>query len=584
MTPMIVQDSETHDVFDNVNIPRSRIPQYPPTSLKAIISTNNKMTTTIHHPLLGLLKGLQATEALTQFRSIRYASIPRRFARSILVSPPSNPPTTTATDYTQLGPCSIQPPDSARTDATSNQLPTDIVTSEQPQSEDCLRLTITRPTSIPNGTLLPVLVFLHGGAFFVGSGERPYYSPLTFCASALAQRQQVVFVSVNYRLGALGFFHSTSAKTEAGGLLVPENNGLHDQLRAFEWVQRYIEGFGGDAGNVTAMGQSAGGESLSLHNISGREGRLYRRAIMLSGTPVTMPAKTPEEHEEKFKEMAGKLEIGTDGREGEAIAEDMIKIGVGKIRELAFVGAPCPDSEVMPYTKPTQRLSREGPKSQVDWLESQIVSSTTYDGSISYILTKQDEKRKEHAKSFVKIARETLKNPEGLLDIYGISENDEEDDALEKICLFESDVGFFLGAHAVASGFAKGDTFFQVFDLGNPFEGYLEKEQFASHTWDMVALLGAYETRLSSQYRRIVQEWRSRIIAYIATGVAPWQSWRAQGVGLQIGKEKIVECSAADLLGERRTKLLAFAEKERGPNGCDYLWEDVCRRWLMKGE
>jgi len=537
------------------------------------------MTTTIKHPLLGLIKGVQVSESLTQFRSIRYASIPQRFARSVLLPAPSTP-SNTAIDYTVLGPCSIQPLGSAATDASSNQLPKDRVT-EQSQSEDCLRLTITRPSSIPTSTLLPVLVFLHGGAFFVGGGERSYYSPLTFCAAALAQSQPLVFVSMNYRLGALGFFHSP----DANGLM-PPNNGLHDQQRGFEWLRQNIAGFGGDPRNVTAMGQSAGAESLSLHNIAGGEATeaLYRRAIMFGGTPVTMPAKTPAEHQENFMEQAGKLGIRTEGRKSEAIAREMIEVDVGKIRELAFVGAPCSDSEMMPYHEPTERMSREGPKGQVNWLESMVVSSCTYDGSISYIMTKQDEEKKNHANGFVKIARDTLKEAQGLLDIYGMKETDADDDALEKICLFESDVGFFLGAHAVASGFERAETFFQAFDLGNPFEGYLAKERFASHTWDIVALLGAYEDKLSEQYRKIVQEWRYKLIAYVATGVAPWQPWQIQGVGLQVGNDGVVERSANDILGERRAKLMAYAEKERGKDGCDYLWQSVCRRWLMKGE
>jgi len=542
------------------------------------------MTTTIHHPILGLLKGVKVTESLTQFRSIRYASIPHRFARSILLAPPQSPSSDKPLDYTTLGPSSIQPFNSAATDASSNQLPSPPPGPEQPQSEDCLRLTITRPSSIPNdGTpLLPVLIFLHGGAFFLGSGERPAYSPLTLCTAALSRSTPIVFVSVNYRLGALGFMHSPSA-TRAG-VPVEANNGLHDQIRAFEWVRTNIAGFGGDAENITAIGQSAGGESLSLHGISGRKEGLFKRAIMLSGTPVTMPAKTPEEHEENFMELAGKVGVKVQGRRSEDVAREMQEVDVGKIRDLGWVGAPCSRSEVMPYERPTQRMSREGPQGQVGWLESAIVGSCTYDGSISYIMTKQDEGKKGHAKSFVKIAREVLANPQGFLDIYGMTEEDEDDVALEKICLFESDIGFFLAAHAVVSGFDKVETYFQDFDLGNPFEGYLEKEKFASHTWDIVALLGAYEDRISEQYTKVIQQWREMLLGYVVTGKAPWRSFQSHKVGLHVSKDGAVERSEDELLGERRSKLLAFAEKERGQDGCDFCWMQLCRRWLMEGE
>lgn len=260
------------------------------TTQKAFSSTNTKMNTHTHnHPLLGPLEGLPR-DSLVQFMNLPYASIPQRFARSKLrtgrLMPSDHAP---PYDATKPGPSSIQPLGSAKMDAEGNQLPTENLGEESQSELDCLNLQITMPASALSTNTskkLPVLVFLHGGAFFLGAGTRGYYSGLNAIRTAMNISHPLILVAPNYRLGALGFFHCPSASD-----LVPANNGLQDQLRALEWIQQNIAGFGGDADNVTLMGQSAGGESTYLHCHSGGQGRgLYKRAIMFSGNAVTMPS------------------------------------------------------------------------------------------------------------------------------------------------------------------------------------------------------------------------------------------------------------------------------------------------------
>ncbi|KAI5276000.1 alpha/beta-hydrolase [Aureobasidium subglaciale] len=541
----------------------------------------------LEHVLLGPLQGLAVTERLTQFRSIPYGFIKQRFARSeVLTDVPqrkkfAHPTPKEIFDATRQGPQSIQPLKSAQMDAKSNQLPEDV--EEQEQAEDCLRLTITVPSDVTLESKLPVLVFIHGGAFFIGSGERKYYEPLTFCTQALDMQKPLVFVSVNYRLGALGFFHSPDAEG-----LMPPNNGLHDQLTAFDWLRTNIGGFGGDVDNITAIGQSAGGESLSLHNLSGRTDPLYKRSIMFSGTPLTMPDKTPAEHQRNFIAQAKKLDIDTEKLSSEQIVQRMIDCDVSKLRDLSYVGQPCVNTEMIPHKDhATQRDVSAGRVRQVDWLQSQIISSCGYDGSISNIMMRGDEKRKDHAKSFIKITEEVLHNPKKLLQIYGIQETTPDEEALERICQFESDIGFFAPALAMIKGTAdKTTAYFQLFDLGNPFSGLLEEKRFASHTWDIVALLGAYEGRLPHNYVEKIREWRERYINYIVDGDAPWVNFKGTGRSTMYlvpdaGQSREVELEA--VLEGRLKRLLDLAEEE-GLGGADTLWEGVCRRWLMKGE
>ncbi|MFD8479414.1 carboxylesterase/lipase family protein [Kitasatospora sp. NPDC059673] len=145
-----------------------------------------------------------------------------------------------------------------------------------PQGEDCLNLNVWTPSPSCSGEGLPVMVWIHGGAFRNGSGSLPTYD-----GSVLA-RDGVVCVTLNYRLGAEGF------------LLLPDgtaNLGLLDQIAALEWV-RDIAAFGGDPGNVTVFGQSAGAIGITALMTMPRAEGLFRRAITQSG--AGHHAHTPE--------------------------------------------------------------------------------------------------------------------------------------------------------------------------------------------------------------------------------------------------------------------------------------------------
>lgn len=394
-----------------------------------------------------------------------------------------------------------------------------------------------------------------------------------------------LFVAVNYRLGALGFFHSSSAPT-----LVPENNGLHDQLTALSWIKQNISGFGGDLDNITIIGQSAGAESISLQSLSTKLDPIpYQKAIMFSGTPVTMPSKTPQEHEENFLEQAGKLEIKTEGKSSTEIAEEMIKIDVSKIRELSFVGAPCSSSTTLPYPKPTMSLAQSGSPKNPTWAKSQIISATTYDGGISYNMTSSDSSRKDHGKVLSKIIKDALSPSQAsrLSEIYDMKDDDPDPLALRKICQFESDIGFINAAVSLANGARAQQTYFQLFDLGNPFEGPLEKGKFATHTWDIVALLGAFEEGLSEEYKSVIKKWREKIIRYICNGEDVCAEWDGEK-----GKYLLVDREGANgdkgfwdgKVGQRISRLRDLAKDVGGDEGADFLWEGVGRRFLMKGE
>ena len=143
-------------------------------------------------------------------------------------------------------------------------------------SEDCLFLNVWLPAGAKKGEKLPVMVWIHGGAFVFGSGSQPDFSGKQFA------KQGVILVTFNYRLGRLGFFAFPALSKEH-----PEepkgNYGYMDQIAALKWVQQNIEAFGGDPKNITIFGESAGGVSVhSLLTIPLAKS-LFQKAIIESG-------------------------------------------------------------------------------------------------------------------------------------------------------------------------------------------------------------------------------------------------------------------------------------------------------------
>lgn len=142
-----------------------------------------------------------------------------------------------------------------------------------PTSEDCLYLNIWRPSS---GGRLPVMVWIHGGAFIMGAGSFPNYDGAAFA------RKGVILVTLNYRLGRFGTFAHPALSREQAGRSVADF-GLLDQIAALEWVRDNIASFGGDASNVTIFGESAGASSVNFLMASPLARGLFAKAISQSG-------------------------------------------------------------------------------------------------------------------------------------------------------------------------------------------------------------------------------------------------------------------------------------------------------------
>jgi para-nitrobenzyl esterase len=176
--------------------------------------------------------------------------------------------------------------DQAIQDDNVFNLPADLLaifplSGSEKTSEDCLTLNVW--TSSTSGTKRPVLFWCHGGAFITGSGSSPWYDGANLC-----RLDDVVVVTFNHRLGALGYLHLEDIAPDFGGA---GTAGMRDVVAALEWVRDNITRFGGDPGNVTIFGESGGGAKVSVLMALPAAKGLFHKAIIQSGPAVQMATR-----------------------------------------------------------------------------------------------------------------------------------------------------------------------------------------------------------------------------------------------------------------------------------------------------
>lgn len=209
----------------------------------------------------GTLEGVQ-TNGVSAFRAIPFAAPP---VGALRWAPPARPVAWTGVrPADKAGPSCVQP---MNADGSPNS-----GGANGPVSEDCLQLNVFAPAGAKKA---PVMVWIHGGSHRMGAGW--VYDGSNFA------RDGVILVSINYRLGPLGYFaHPALIKAAKPGEAVG-NYGLMDQIAALQWVKRNIAAFGGDPANVTVFGESAGGMSTLALLATPSANGLYKRAIVESG-------------------------------------------------------------------------------------------------------------------------------------------------------------------------------------------------------------------------------------------------------------------------------------------------------------
>ena len=237
----------------------------------------------IAHSALGPLAGT-ARDGVEVYLGIPYATADR-FAPPMAADGWDD-----VRDATAFGPIAPQKP------GAHFQSPTLMI------DEQCLSANVWTP-----GTTgaRPVMVWIHGGSFRNGSGASPLYD-----GAALAARGDIVVITINYRLGALGFLAHPSLSTNGG----PQANwGMLDLVEALRWVQRNARAFGGDPGDVTLAGESAGASAVSLLCTMPAAAGLFHKAIAQSGSPLTTSLSRAIDLTERLMAVTGATDVAALG-------------------------------------------------------------------------------------------------------------------------------------------------------------------------------------------------------------------------------------------------------------------------------
>jgi len=252
------------------------------------------------------------------------------------------------------------------------------MSSEAPQSEDCLYLNI-RTANLDAGEKQPVMVWIHGGGHQTGSGSEQFYQ------SNSLVKKGIVLVTFNYRLGPLGYFAHPDLSTESESG-ISGNYGTLDQIAALRWVRDNIAAFGGDPSNVTIFGESAGGESVAHMMTSPLARGLFHRAIMQSGSTgellvhLKRPVLNFMSAEEAGQAFAEKVIGRSDNpvKALRAMSPDELFSAYGKFAEFKTYSYPIVDGFVLP--KSVIATFRDGEQAAVPLL----VGSNADEGSLLY--------------------------------------------------------------------------------------------------------------------------------------------------------------------------------------------------------
>ena len=210
-------------------------------------------------------------------------------------------------------------------------------------SEDCLFLNIFAPETANVGDALPVVVSIHGGSFTGGCGHEKHFD------GPVWPQKGVIGVTINYRLGPLGFLCLPELEQEAGKT---GNYGLYDQLVALKWVKDNIAAFGGDPENVTVMGQSAGAMSIQLHCLSPLAEGLFQRAVMCSGSGVSRlmsfaPAQKHYDFWHAVMQKAGCEDLASFRAISPEKLFDAWQIAKKEVKGGGVAAFPCRDGELV---------------------------------------------------------------------------------------------------------------------------------------------------------------------------------------------------------------------------------------------
>lgn len=393
----------------------------------------------------------------------------------------------------------------------------------QSSETDCLSVNVATPCV--NGapkSLYPVMVWIHGGAYYFGGNFHPIYDVAHLVSHSKKDGAPVVVVSLNYRLGVGGFLASKQIQEELAedGFSGVGNFGLTDQQVGLEWVQKYIWEFGGDPGNVTIFGESAGGISVA-HQISAARPAKFKRAIQMSGSLNLVANWKLDRHQERYDRLCRRFDI--DPSSPDSLSQ-LREVPENDIREATLflepsdftVYNPCDDG-VFHSAKPDLKYGRSLPS----WLESIMIGDTTDEGELwRHVVVKHDyDYFKSRMERFM-----SSSEADSVLRIYGVTPDSSKEALVEAFMDIIADMLFKTQNYVIAHQSSLPRTFAYHIDQISTLDHVLRGQAY--HAIDLYyVFLNSRETMTPDQVvmaEKMASDW----IAF-ANGRDPWERFES---------------------------------------------------------
>ncbi|KAF2685791.1 carboxylesteras-like protein [Lentithecium fluviatile CBS 122367] len=385
----------------------------------------------------------------------------------------------------------------------------------------CLNLNITVPDT-KTGKPLPVLVFIHGGGFLMGGNHWPQYDPARIVKLSAELQMHVIAVNINYRLGVLGNLTSEELR-EAG---YPGNNSLRDQKCALQWISAHIGGFGGDSGNVTVFGESAG--AVAVFDQLYSQEPLFKRAISMSGTPIILKPLPKPVTEMAYGNIMKALDLG--GASVEERIEKLTKISPEDLvvaTPMTEPLIPFLDGDIIPVRTSFKGLTRDAKELEAEvpgrqWCKDLMIGDCQHDGNVLLFMGLAERKpgiaSALHA-SFAKILGASLS--EAVLQAYGITSTTGDDAAMQSIIDLATDIAYYAPALSFARSW-PGKTYYYQFNEPNPWDGVFKGS--STHMLDAAFLFRNFEEKMGERERGVGLALAKDFIKF-ANEVKPWDEY-----------------------------------------------------------
>lgn len=471
---------------------------------------------TIHIASLGTISGWQYANGVRQFLGIPYATLSKRWTRSQLRTSLPN-------DYhngTKLGArCPHPEVEGDDSDVLTPVPPFPHCPYPEVDEQNALVMNIVIPPEHVKGKH-PIFVNVHGGSLLYGGSYLAIFDAVRLVSQSIDEGRPIVAVNFNYRVGLGGFLASKVIQEELlqDGHQGCGNFGFTDQQVAFEWIQRYAGHLGGDTGNVTAVGESAGGISIS-NQLFAKNPPVFHRAVCMSGLASSIPAWTMDQHEQLFDAVCrwyhlDPTEASTIDKLRQMPQQDLANATPSISGVLSGTGNPCLDGW---FYQDDPRLFHAAPQ----WLKSYMLGDVYHEGVIFH-LNVMDDTFDLWRKIFMQhISDEQV--VDSIFELYGISRRVSQEGLVMSFEHMAGDAIFRIPNIVTAQHNGKlaeeGNLFLYHFDQRSKIPNILEGTAY--HAYELLYLFKNLDEEMDEEERQLSTGFASAWIAF-AHGEQPW--------------------------------------------------------------